>query len=531
MRKILIATLLGMALLVTSLSGCGADKPGKSDSSTEVKNSSVSDAKGKEAETADETEELVEIVWQWPGTPGEGLQEVEDALNEMTEKDIGVHVTLYPMLDYDTQLALDVGTGIQIDLCVSIGSDAFYSKINDGLIIPLDDYLEYTADIKEDCKDTYNAGQYKGIYYGFPLAYYCSNGYGITVEKEVADKYGIMVKEEEVDLYVNRTIEEIEEWFATVKAGEGEKYYPFAPDVYTAIPLFSAYGEIDTLAGGSVASGVLLLHESFENTTIENLFASDLYEEYAYRMYDWAQKGYISKDASANTTGKNELVGAGTHWSFPTWVGSDNIRLAYSWINGKDAYSFSMIEPYKRSSELLNVVWSVPASSGNPAKAVETLNYIYKNDAAAHLLQFGIEGRDYEILKTEVGSDGKNYSQFKFMSDDPSSLPYYQPLGIYGDRFSWPVTHGDPALEADWRLLEEGYNASPAMGYVFIKDGVEEKIGAINSVISQYVPTINCGAANPAVILPEFIDALKKAGIDEVIAENQRQFDEWLALQ
>ena len=43
-------------------------------------------------------EELVEIVWQWPsiGTTGSGFQAVEDALNAMLEKDIGVHVTLMP---------------------------------------------------------------------------------------------------------------------------------------------------------------------------------------------------------------------------------------------------------------------------------------------------------------------------------------------------------------------------------------------------------------------------------------------------
>lgn len=44
------------------------------------------------------SEEIVELVWHYPtaGEFGQGFKDVEAALNEMLEKDIGVHVTFEP---------------------------------------------------------------------------------------------------------------------------------------------------------------------------------------------------------------------------------------------------------------------------------------------------------------------------------------------------------------------------------------------------------------------------------------------------
>jgi putative aldouronate transport system substrate-binding protein len=39
------------------------------------------------------------------------------------------------------------------------------------------------------------------------------------------------------------------------------------------------------------------------------------------------------------------------------------------------------------------------------------------------------------------------------------------------------------------------------------------------------------GVVDPTVVLPEFQQALKAAGIEEIIAENQKQIDEWRAEQ
>ena len=84
------------------------------------------------------------------------------------------------------------------------------------------------------------------------------------------------------------------------------------------------------------------------------------------------------------------------------------------------------------------------------------------------------------------------------------------------------------------RLLE--FNAaipdtriSGASGYVFNSESVSAEVAAITSVISQYNVSFSCGAINPETALDEFITALKDAGIEKVIEENQRQLNEWAA--
>ena len=50
-------------------------------------------------------------------------------------------------------------------------------------------------------------------------------------------------------------------------------------------------------------------------------------------------------------------------------------------------------------------------------------------------------------------------------------------------------------------------------------------------MIQPYIGMINTGVVDPAEELPLFINDVKAAGIDEVIAENQAQLDEWLGAQ
>lgn len=104
-----------------------------------------------------EEQEIVEIVWQYPtdGNIGTGFQDVEDALNEMLERDISVHVTFEPVgLGESQQTAqLMIAAGEQLDLCLT----AFTSLnplVDGGYILPLTDIVEeYGEGFKELCMD------------------------------------------------------------------------------------------------------------------------------------------------------------------------------------------------------------------------------------------------------------------------------------------------------------------------------------------------------------------------------------------
>lgn len=536
MKKRITAILLGMTFLATALMGCGDRKDvqeeAPSGGNSEVQEEKADSRSGEADDKGEETEgEPVEVIWLWPGEAPEGLQEVEDALNEMMERDIGVHVTLYPCADWANQVTLDVSTGTQVDICLTVGGGVG-GKVKDGVIQPMDELVaEYGADIVEDCGDSIKGGYYNGLLYGVPNAWLLGDGYGFYANGDLLDKYGYEAGEPGKSY----SLQELEEMMATVKAGEREGFYPASINGQKTLTMRSFF-EYDLLCGGSPSTGVLILRDGFDNTTIENLYETEAYEEYAKCMYDWAQKGFISKDAATDTGSALDHVPAGDSLGIFYWLGEHNAAYdaSTSAIQVK-TYTYNRIPMYITSDILGNILWSIPVTSGNPQKAMEALNYIYKHDEAAWLLQFGIEGRDYEVIE-ELEIDGKIQKRIKYLSDNPSALPYYQGMGVYGDRFSWPIVGETIDIYANKKYRESDAGIpdsrkSPAMGYVFVKDSVSTEIAAVDAVREQYENSIAYGTVNPDVILPEFREALKKAGIDKIIEENQRQFDEWLAMQ
>lgn len=504
MKKKMLSILLPFVFILTAVVGSGLNVSAASDG------------------------DLTEIVWQWPstGTIGSGFQAVEDALNAMMEPEIGVHVVLEPVTfsDMANETVLTVSSGEQLDLCLSVGTGVG-NLVSSGLIEPLDDIIEANgADILSKCGDAMAGGYYDNALYGMPNAYIQGESYGYVARKDLLDKYKIEYDEEK--LY---TLDEMADIFATVKAGEGDNFFCLIPEPTSEEPLSRNAFEYDKL-GATSASGFLMLNDDFTNMTIENLYETDDYADYAQRMYDWAQAGYISRDAATNTEDRDVLVNSGNYLGYFTWATPNTIWNCQAKVSNYEMVTLHIIDAYTAGDRFQNILWSVPITSVNPEKAVEALNFIYKHDEAAWLLQYGIEGQDYEVVE-----ESDTAKKIRYLSDDPTTLPYYQMFGVYGDRLAWPVL--DPA-PIDGNDIVRAFSdnipdsrKSPALGYCFNRDSVSTEFSAVTAVISQYLPSMNCGTVDPATNLPEFKEALKAAGIDAVIAENQKQLDEWAAQQ
>ena len=80
--------------------------------------------------------------------------------------------------------------------------------------------------------------------------------------------------------------------------------------------------------------------------------------------------------------------------------------------------------------------------------------------------------------------------------------------------------------------MEEFNNSakeSNALGFYFDNSEYENQVAALANVVKQYAGSLNSGSADPEVYIPEFISALEDAGVNEVIAAKQEQFDKWLS--
>lgn len=70
---------------------------------------------------------------------------------------------------------------------------------------------------------------------------------------------------------------------------------------------------------------------------------------------------------------------------------------------------------------------------------------------------------------------------------------------------------------------------SKALGFAYDSSGVVNEVAAVYNVVAQYMTVLGTGAVDPKIYLPEFIQQLKGAGMDVIVAEKQAQLDRWLA--
>lgn len=190
MKKKMIALLLGSALLLSGITGCG-NKESASAGDTEAGTKQTAAEQGKE-ETSEAGEkkndgEIVEIIWQYPSPSevGEGFYRMEDALNEMMEKDIGVHVTFEPcdLLNSQNDATLMVSAGEQLDICLTAFTSA-RNLIDSGLVIPLDDLMAtYGQDVQEQGPEAVESCRFDGEIYGVPPLYVVTKYYGYNMKK------------------------------------------------------------------------------------------------------------------------------------------------------------------------------------------------------------------------------------------------------------------------------------------------------------------------------------------------------------
>lgn len=513
MKKKVLAAMLCVSMTATMLAGCGG---GGSDET---------------AGTNESGEELTEIIWQYPttiDTTSEGFINMENALNELMEKDVGVHVTFEPvdLMDSQNDAILKVSAGEKLDIMLTAFT-SIGNVVSKGLIIPLDDLLdEYGQDILEHSYTKEMCG-YLGETYGVCTGDVIGNSYGYMIKKEYWDKYNLAEETgwTEDKIY---TTEELEHIFEIVKAGEGDNFYCDVPWNTTQEPMNNGYMAYDK-PSGSLAGGVLMFEDGKFGTEVKNLFASEQYKEYCEMRYDWAKKGYIAPDAATTTEMPDTVVAQKNYLGACYWANPNSASI-YSTTIGNELICLEMVPRYEAYNGGSAIQWSIPNTCENPEKAMEALNYIYKNPEAAWIIEFGLEGEEYEVVK----EDG-DLKQIRWLADDIQSLPYYMPYGIWGNTLQWPVIEPAPIddniKKQEWDASVPEERISPAMGYSFVDNEVSTEIAAVNTVIEQYTPSLNCGALDPAKALPEFLDALEAAGIDKVIAEQQKQFDAWLAEQ
>ena len=226
-------------------------------------------------------------------------------------------------------------------------------------------------------------------------------------------------------------------------------------------------------------------------------------------------------DASTTTESANSLIGSGKGFGRFTNT-KPGIEQEIEKESGKDIAVIDLVDPYTTTTRV-DIVWYVPHNSEQPERAVQVLNEMYTNPELANILINGIEGTHYQIVDEEKGvvnyPDGVNASNTGY-----TSLPWAWP----NEAISY-VWEGNPEdLWDQTQKFNEEATVSPAKGFAWDNTPVQNQVTACANVIAKYGPALECGSLDPETTMPKFLEELKEAGADDIIAEKQRQLDEWL---
>ncbi len=493
MKKLLAISLI-LSLVGILFIGCG-----KSEENTlETTNN------GKE----EQKEEPVELIWYTIGTPQQDAAMVNEKLNAYLLEKINatVKMTVFDWSEYDQKMQVKIASGEPFDLMFTCSwANDYPTNVARGALLPMNDLLDtYAPDIRKVLNPLFIEGAtIDGEVYALPTNKEVGWQAVWVFNKDLVDKY-------DMDLSTVSTLESLEPFLQVIKDNEPE-ILPLAMDKGSA-----AYVPLDGGIQGDAAPFAM----QFGGHEILNKFTTDKYKENVATMYRYGQLGYMHPDRAINSV--REFKDTGRYF-----VAKAHYQPYAETIWANTAFSATPIEvipvhePYANNASTRGAMQGISITSKHPEKTMEFLNLAYTDEYVINLLSYGVEDIHYEktsdthIVRTELGNTNYNVEAWT--------------IGNLFNTYSFEGTPDDK-----WEKFEE-FNAScseaPTLGFTPDFEPFKMQLAAISNVNEEYEASISLGVVDPDIYIPQVIEKLETAGMNDVIEGLQTQYDAWVKAQ
>jgi putative aldouronate transport system substrate-binding protein len=500
MKRRVSLILMLMMTVVLVLSACGGNETGgdNADSATEPDAPVKSDLKP------------YKLTMVYPGSTQTDEKKVEEALNKLLTPKINATIDLMP-IDWgawNDKVNLMIASREEVDIIFTAQWNGHANNVSKGAFLELGDLLKSHGQLIVDSLDPafLEGAKINGKNYAVPTNKELAAAGGIVYRKDIAEELGL-------DMSKVKTPKDLAAIYAVVK----EKKPNMTP-LFTTGGLFNAhfFGNYDFLGDATIPGAIL---KDRKDTTVTAVEQIDRYKEYLAIARDFYLKGYINKDAATTQLSSADAWKAGNIFSTvePMKPGKDKEIASAAGLNGK-LEQIIMTEKTVATSETAGSMLGISSTSKDPARAMMFISLLHTDKEINNMLNFGIEGEHYtrngEIISATDST--KNYN--------PGSA------WMFGNQFLnyiWDTE--DPEKWAKFKEFNQNATVSPALGFVFNSEPVKAEVGALANVIRQYQRALETGSVDIDQVLSEYEAKLKAAGVDEVIAEKQKQFNEFLS--
>lgn len=521
-RKSWIVLLAAVMMLSIVLAGCGGNnKEGSSPSPSASTPASESPSAAPESSAPADTGEIdvsqleeVTLTLYLPGTPPADEKKVEDAINEHLKSKINakLDMRLIDWGQYDQKMNLSVSSREEMDIIFTAAWNGHAANVSKGAYLPLNEGLldQYGQGIKSVVSDAILGGaQINGKNYGVPALKEMAEQGGILYRTDIAEELGLTDRIQAVKTHAD-LIPILEE----VKAKKPDWTPLFVKDGEN---LNSHYMNKYDFFGDTKLEGAILKEGT--DTKVVASMEIPRYKETLTIAREMFQKKLVNADAATSQLSPTDALKKGNVFMVvsPLKPGKDAEMAAGANLPGKIG-QVGMTSITTSTGETTGSMLAISSTSKNPERAMMFIDLLYTDKYLNNLINFGIEG-DHYVLNGEIMSDGPNKANYL------AGSAAWQ-LGNQFLNYIWDTEAPDKWEQ--FKNFNNGSTNAPALGFTFDAESLKTQVTALKNVQSEFAPGLETGAVDPAKV-DEYLDKLKRNGLDDVIAEKQKQLDAFLA--
>jgi putative aldouronate transport system substrate-binding protein len=384
----------------------------------------------------------------------------------------------------------------------------YYQNVNNGSLIPLDDLLpKYAPKLWASMPPTtWDAARVNGKIYGVINQQIFVKPFGPIIRKDLADKYGL-------DLTAISGYEDpaFTDFMQKVKAGESD-----LKSVMNNLPTWHELWGYDPIDQGLFVTAVAFDDPSAK---VVSWVETDGFKRLAKLLRAWQVAGFYPAEPMQTADADAALKAGQLAMTHAVVKPGGDLEAEAKY--GQPFVSKAFAPIMLTTGGVVATLTGVSATSENPERAVMLLELINTDPEVYNLLAKGIEGKHW----TWVDKDKKLIKLAENSGYNPNQD------WAFGNQFN--AYYIKPEQVGVWEetyQLNQNAKPSPVLGFTFDRKPVETEIAQVSGVVSAKLSPIYKGEVEDVdAAIADLVAELKKAGLDKIIEEANRQVQAWKA--
>lgn len=444
--------------------------------------------------------------------PGEEMDRMTDFLkNEFAEKmktdlNMRVNVIFVPWDQYWEKKDVMLANKEPIDLYWD-GLPDLASFVNKKQCQPLDELIEKHGQdmLKVLPMEQIRGGMVDGKIYGIPSAYAPSSAMFqlVCLRQDILQAVGMTEIKTTDDLmeYSKKAIDK----FPNVKGG--------GDPIFKPLTRYYADEQYNWIANGDLVVFGEESHKAY------SYYETKAFQELCKFNRKMSEAGQYTDEVTIKYNERDSRVQTGNYLWVEGSLGKEMEIIDSVRANAPEAVLKSYLlapEKPRYITAAGGEVMCIPNTAPNPTGAMKWLNWLYSSKENYNLAIYGVENKDYEIVDGRIK---------RLISDDL----FYEWM-FRNKHYQMFSPEADQETIDVYQHWDDDAKISASFGFRFNNEKVKEVEARLSETGKLFTP-LETGFVDFQTEYPKAIQALKEAGIDEYVAEVQRQMDEFLASQ